>query len=177
VNRQQLVKRALPAVGLLTLGLLLLFAEWIRRAPSAEDPRGDAVVVHAGQGERLGHAFDLMEQGAAPTLVIMFGEQQRGVDRFCGRTEPFEVICPTPALATTIGEAVELGRLVEQRGWTTVITVTSNYHLRRATYLDGKCGKVDAIGSGAGQGITRPEAAQRIAREMGGMVQAWFTSC
>jgi len=161
----------------LLVGVLILYAEWIRRVPTVQNPQGDAVVVHAGQGERLPHAFDLMEQGAAPTLVIMFGEDRAGPDRFCGRTEPFEIICPTPEVATTIGEAVELGKIVEERGWTTVITVTSDYHLRRATYLDAKCGNVEAIGSGAGQGITRSEAVGRIAREMLAMVQARLTRC
>ena len=177
MDSRRLLKRGLPIVGAIALGALLLYADWIRRAPSVDEPRGDAVVVHAGQRTRLAHALDLMEQGAAPTLVIMFGEDQPRSRRLCGRTEPFEVICPTPEASNTIGEATELGRLVEERGWSTVVAVTSDYHLRRATFLDRKCADVDVVGSGAGNGVPRRSVVGRIAREMAAMVQARFTQC
>lgn len=156
---------------------MILYTEWMRRPPTVDDPRGDAVVVHAGPDQRLDHALELMERGAAPTLVIMYGRYRSDIDGLCGQTDPYEVLCPTPDLRTTIGEARTLGRLVHERGWRTVITVTSHYHLRRATYLDGKCGQVEAIGSSAGQDLTAREAARRTLREMAAMIQARFANC
>ncbi|MGI9615911.1 MAG: YdcF family protein [Acidimicrobiales bacterium] len=168
----RILRRGLAPTAAALVGSLLLYAEWMRRPPTADDPKGDAVVVHAGPDQRLGHALELMERGAAPTLVIMYGRYRSDIDGVCGQTDPYEVLCPTPDLRTTIGEARTLRRLVQDRGWQTVITVTSDYHLRRATYLDAKYGKVKAIGSGAGQDLSRREAFRRTLREMAAMIQA-----
>lgn len=166
---------------LLGVGVVFLsYGVWVGRAPSVVAPRGDAVVVHAGgRGERLDHALELMDQGAAPTLVIMFGES-RGFRRaysLCGRTEPFEVICPRPELETTIGEAMMIGELAEGREWTSIVAVTTDYHLRRAAYLDRKCGGVEVSGSAPGSGLGRLSQSRRISKEMLGMVQALLTRC
>jgi len=157
--------------------MVVAYANWVGRASSAPDPMGDAVVVHAGQDERLRHGLRLMSAGAAPTLVIMFGDSESESRDLCGRSEPYEVICPKPAEATTRGEAIALGRLAERRDWTTVVTVTSDYHVRRATYLDAKCTGLEVIGSAAGQGDTYREVVVRIGEEMLAMGQALLTSC
>ena len=170
--------RWLPVAVVGVLGSLILFASWVRRAPSEENPTGDVVVVHAGYGDdRFRHGLALMERGAAPTLVLMYGEFHRRSEGLCGQTDPYEVICPTPDEATTIGEARELGRLVEQRGWAKVVTVTSDYHLRRAVYLDRKCGKVEVVGSASSPQRGRRSAMRSLGHEMAAMVQAIAVRC
>lgn len=176
-SRRWLVRRGLPLLALASLAALILYANWVGRAASVEDPVGDAVVVHAGERNRARHAFDLMDDGAAPTLVLMLGTERRSTRDLCGRVEPYEILCPTPEPATTIGEAIALGDLVEERSWTTVIAVTSDYHLRRATYLDRKCSGAEVLGSGAGRGVSRFALILRLAKEMAAMVQAALVRC
>jgi uncharacterized SAM-binding protein YcdF (DUF218 family) len=163
------------------LGAILLgFGTWVTRAPSDPNPVGDAVVVHAGgRGERLDHALDLMADGAAPVLVIMRGAAPTWpqANALCGQADPFEVLCPPPEPDTTIGEALALRDLAADHGWSRVITVTSDYHLRRATYLDGKCSDAEIVGSGAPSNVAWPIFTVRGLREMGGMVQAAIVTC
>lgn len=155
----------------------VLYTNWILRAPSVSDPRGDAVVVHAGQADRVTHALDLMHAGAAPTLVFMYGERHPSRSSLCGQRHPFVVLCPEPEPITTIGEAREVGRLVDEHGWRSVVTVTSDYHLRRATYLDGKCSDAEVVGSGSGHGVDLDLWARLSVHELLGMVQARFVRC
>jgi hypothetical protein len=120
-----------------------------------------------------------MDEGVAPVLVIMRGAAPTWpqANVLCGNTEPFEVICPPPEPDTTIGEALALRDLAMDRGWSRVITVTSDYHLRRATYLDGKCSNAVIIGSGAPSNVPWPVFTVRGLREMGGMLQAAIVTC
>ena len=168
----------LPLAVVVVAGSALAFyTNWVLRTPSVADPHGDAVVVHAGQADRVVHALDLMNQGAAPTLVFMYGERDSRRGSLCGQRHPFEVLCPEPEPVTTIGEAREVGRLVDERGWKSIVTVTSDYHLRRATYLDGKCSNAEVIASGSGHGVDLRRWARLSIHEMLGMVQAWFVDC
>lgn len=164
-------------LALVGASLLVLYGNWVAQEPSVPDPRGDAVIVHAGHVDRVRHALDLMDDGAAPTLVVMLGREIPTVADRCDQSAPYEVLCPSPPLRTTIGEARELDRLVEARGWSRVVSVTSDYHLRRATYLDAKCTGIDVVASGSGQRISRAEALARIGKEMAAMVQAAAVRC
>ncbi len=175
--RGWLLFRGVPLVALFLSSFVVLYANWVGQASSVEDPVGDAIVVHAGQSDRLSHGIDLMDDGAAPTLVVMFGGERRSLRQFCGQTEPYEVLCPQPTLSSTLGEARALGDLVAERGWETVVVVTSDYHLRRASYLDHQCSGAEVVRSGAGQGVTRLEVVLRIAEEMVAMVPAVLAGC
>ena len=150
----------------ITVAGLGIYGFWISEEPSAPAPgRADAVVVHAGgRGERLDHALELMETGVAPTLVIMRGAAATWpqANALCGRTTPYTVLCPIPDPDTTIGEALALRDLAARHQWDRVLAVTSDYHLRRATYLDAKCSRVDVAG---------------VAEEMAAMLQALIVSC
>lgn len=165
------------ALVALTGSALALYTSWVLRAPSVADPTGDAVIVHAGQADRVTHALDLMHAGAAPTLVFMYGERHPTRSALCGQQHPFVVLCPAPQPVTTIGEAREVGRLVDEHGWRSVVTVTSDYHLRRAAHLDGRCSNAEVVGSGSGIGVDVGLWARLTAHELLGMVQARFVRC
>ena len=138
----------IPAVAALALGAVLGSAVTLGAtarvlAPLAVDgPRADAVVVLAGSPrDRLARGLELMNQGAAPTLVLSAGvDQPRGwapIDEVCGGRHAFEVICLVPESDSTRGEAVTISRLAHERGWSSLALVTSSYHLDRATrYFD-----------------------------------------
>ena len=176
-RRRWLLLRGGPLLVLLGSSLLVLYGNWVAQEPSVAAPQGDAVIVHAGHVDRVRHAVELMEDGAAPTLVVMLGRESPASADLCDRTAPYEVVCPSPPLRTTIGEARELARLADARDWSSVVAVTSDYHLRRATYLDAKCTGIDVVASGSGQRIGRAEALLRIAKEMAAMVQAAAVRC
>ena len=135
-------------VGGAAAGLCALaYGYWVANAPSETRPSGDVIVAHAGQGGRLLRAMELADDGAAPVLVIMFGETvYQGYARdLCGQVEPYEVLCPTPSSSSTRGEAEALADLVDERRWRRVIVVTSDYHLRRAAHLDRRCAGVETV--------------------------------
>lgn len=174
VSRSAIIAFAVAGVLLLGFGL------WVAGAPSADEPSGEAVVVHAGgKGERLDHALQLMESDAAPTLVIMRGSARTWpqANRLCGQQDPYEVLCPFPDPDTTIGEALALSDLVDERGWTQVVTVTSDYHLRRAAFLDRRCADVKVTGSAAPTELGPADMTARVIREMAGMVLSVIVTC
>jgi uncharacterized SAM-binding protein YcdF (DUF218 family) len=180
-RHRHIVRRVLKILGgtVAVAGLGLFLS--VVRPPTANDPSGDAVVVHAGgRGERLRRALELMETGAAPTLVIMGGSADHWPEaqRLCGQTSPFEVLCPDPVPGTTLGEAKALSELVSTRGWTSVIATTSDYHLRRAHFLDRKCNP-DLMVHGVAARSELPMLLWlgRIGREMIALVEALVTRC
>ncbi len=166
--------------GTVTAAAFGLFLS-VLRPPTAEHPTGDAVVVHAGgRGERLRRALELMESGAAPTLVIMGGSVDHwpAAQRLCGQTSPYEVLCPDPVPGTTLGEARALRELVSARGWKSVVAVTSDYHLRRAHFLNRRCNPALAVqGVAARSDLPMLLWLGRIGREMIALVEAAVTRC
>lgn len=97
--------------------------------------RADAVVALAGgDGERLDRGLELVREGVAPTLVA-----STGPNRLCGTKQAFEVVCFLPSPETTRGEAEAIGRMARERGWTSIVLVTSTYHVSRARLLVGRC--------------------------------------
>ena len=140
------------ALALAVLGAagLLLTLVWFV-GPSTHDvatvPPADAVVLFAGATERLDTAVELMENGAAPSLVIPNGTDMEDAEDLCEGGASFEVICPVTDEVTTAGEARAIGRIAGERSWSSLIAVTSVYHVHRATFLLGRCydGPVDVV--------------------------------
>ena len=58
-------------------------------------------------------------------------------------------MCFHPQPYSTQGEARWVGREARRRSWTTVVVVTSTYHLRRARMIVERCvdGEVAAVGA------------------------------
>jgi uncharacterized SAM-binding protein YcdF (DUF218 family) len=116
---------------------------WLFVWPASATPkRADAVVVFAGgRGERLRTAMRLIRDGVAPTLVISNGWDPVWTDanRLCRGWSQATVLCPTPDPDTTKGEARMVAALAERSGWRSMVLVTSSYHVRRASWLLGRC--------------------------------------
>lgn len=150
--------------GAVTLGLGAIMALWLAIrwtlvpatvAPDDVEP-ADAVVVFAGSSERLPVAVELMVAAKAPVLVIPNGTRHGWpeANRLCAEAgvaadgRPFEVLCPIPDPVTTRGEARAISALAAERGWRSVVAVTSSYHIARAEMLLERCfaGHVQAVG-------------------------------
>jgi hypothetical protein len=165
--------------GVLVVGAVLFVL--VLGEPVDARPTGDAVVVHAGgTGERLDRALELIDDGAAPVLVVMYGDhpdfpQAPGL---CGAEEPFEVICPSPEPVSTVGEARALGTLIDDQGWDEVVIVTSDYHVRRAKLLDARCTDATIRAAAAAPSSVNPwEMTLKVGHEMAGLVQAALFTC
>lgn len=138
---------ALAVVGV--AGVLLTLVWFVGPSTHAVEtvPPADAVVLFAGATERLDTAVQLMENGAAPSLVIPNGTDIEDAEDLCEGDASFEVVCPITGEVTTAGEARAIGRIAGERGWSSLIAVTSVYHVHRATFLLGRCydGPVDVV--------------------------------
>jgi uncharacterized SAM-binding protein YcdF (DUF218 family) len=130
---------ALGVAAALVVGLSLpLFV-----FPATDEPgRADAVVVFAGgDGERQAAGVRLTRDGVAPVLVVSDGGQARSPGARMCRQRPagLRLVCLTPRPATTRGEARAFADLAEREGWSSLVLVTSAYHLRRASLLLDRC--------------------------------------
>jgi uncharacterized SAM-binding protein YcdF (DUF218 family) len=152
VRRLLLVAAAL--VGLWVAACLVLFL-WSPFASSAPR-RASVVVVLSGDKRRLTPGLALIRRGVAPVLAIS------GVDRaprwrqahdLCkrGRYAAARVVCFEPVPFSTQGEARTVARLARERGWSSVVVVTSRFHVTRAKLLFRRCwhGPLAVIGAGS----------------------------
>ena len=96
-------------------------------------------MLAGGRGERLALALDLIDQDMAPVLAIMNGMQwSKGIELCLSDDQPFEIVCPGD-VPNTRGEAREIQMLAEERGWDSIILVTNDFHIRRASVHVGRC--------------------------------------
>jgi uncharacterized SAM-binding protein YcdF (DUF218 family) len=167
----------LASLALVTAGFALTgrYVVWPR---SDEPGRADGVVVLAGGGgERLAEATRLMEEGVAPVLVVSTGGRTGWAEarRLCEGEMPYEVICFTPRPDRTQGEARAVGRIARERGWESLVVVTSRYHIHRATMLMRRCYGGEVRGVGARPDSPRGLPSLRnVVWEWGGYVHAFL---
>lgn len=134
-------------VGLIGVSVSLA---WVASPSTVEAGRADAVMVHAGRGDRLDAGLQLVRSGVAPVLVVSatgseYGRGEDFVERLCEREQPFEVLCPMPEPVSTIGEARAFGRLADERGWEILAVVTSRGHLARAQLAVSQCTEAETL--------------------------------
>jgi uncharacterized SAM-binding protein YcdF (DUF218 family) len=127
--------------------------------PDTDTPsRGaDAVVVlSGGRGHRLAEGRRLIAEGISDTLVISDGLDPRWVEarRLCRGNH---AICFTPEPYSTQGEARWIAQEARERGWDSVVVVTSTYHVRRTRMIVRRCYDGDLAVVGA-----RPPLGNRI---------------
>jgi uncharacterized SAM-binding protein YcdF (DUF218 family) len=99
------------------------------------------VYVLAGGNVRLQKALELMRARVASTLVIDDGDSPGWPEarRLCGQRAPFRVVCFKANPFSTRGEAEALRRLVGTNHWSSIIAVTSSYHVTRARMILRRC--------------------------------------
>jgi uncharacterized SAM-binding protein YcdF (DUF218 family) len=112
--------------------------------PTVNEPvRSDAILVLGPPlvDGRLDEALRLAAAHYAGIVVISIGwDKGRQRVAACANDNPaYQVICFEPDPATTRGEAEEIGRLARERGWHSVLVVTSTYHVSRARLIVQRC--------------------------------------
>ncbi len=143
--RLPLLALALTAFVVLAVASVFLFILY----DDNEVATADAVVVLAGSRFRLPVGLELVERGVAPVLVISDGLHPRSprANRLC--RERARVLCPTPDPYSTRGEARLVARLARERGWDSIVVVSSRFHLFRAHLLFERCydGRLAFVGA------------------------------
>jgi uncharacterized SAM-binding protein YcdF (DUF218 family) len=160
-------------------GLWGIAAAVLVQAPTDPSHPAAALVVFAGgRGERLSKAVRLLQQNTAPILVISNGRDARwpAANRLCASRQRFEVLCPQPHPDTTRGEARMVRDLATQRGWRSVVVVTSTYHARRARLLVRRCfdGQLQVVAAPPHEPWFRTWA--RANAELAGLVRGLVTA-
>ncbi|MBA3787838.1 MAG: YdcF family protein [Actinobacteria bacterium] len=143
--RLPLLVLGLTALGALAVASVFLFILY----DDDEVATADAIVVLAGSKFRLPVALDLVERGVAPVLVISDGLDPRSprANRLCRARA--RVLCPVPDPYSTRGEARLVARLAAERGWDSIVVVSSRFHLYRARLLFERCyeGRLAFVGA------------------------------
>jgi uncharacterized SAM-binding protein YcdF (DUF218 family) len=139
--------------------LALLLVVWLAATallfvwPRQDDPRrADAIVVLSGARKaRLAKGLELARAGVAPTLVISDGTAPGWSDanRLCDGDARFRVVCFRPRPYSTHGEATDVARLARERGWRSLVVVTSRYHVTRSRLLFRRCTQAEISGIAA----------------------------
>jgi uncharacterized SAM-binding protein YcdF (DUF218 family) len=165
---------AITVVALVTVAIAG-FEIYLRTGGGSPEPADAVVVLGPGRnGERLERAEALLDAQLADTLVVSMarGGQRDETDAACA-SEPVnvEVICFTADPFSTRGEARAVAQLAAARGWTKLLVVTSDYHVRRARLLFSRCydGSFDVVGARSGRG---PAVVLTDAHEAAGLVYA-----
>ena len=148
--RRPLLALALAAFLALAVASVFLFILY-------DDDRvtkADAVVVLAGSKFRLPVGLRLVARGVAPVLVISDGLDPRSARsvRLCRQgslRQGATVLCPKPDPYSTRGEARLVAALARERGWDSIVVVSSRFHLFRARILFERCygGRLAFVGA------------------------------
>lgn len=137
--------RRLVLRGVLLLILLWLVGGYLLVAqPTVNRPvKVDAILVLGSPlvDDRLQTATRLIDQHLASTLVVSVSSPDKYGARPVCQHQPagYRVVCFSPSPATTQGEAREIGRLVRTNHWTSIMVVTSRYHVSRARLIIDRC--------------------------------------
>ena len=134
LGRLCLLALALAALGL--IGGYVAFSSSIALREPAAVPRTDAIVVVTGGSQRVGDALGLLGAERGARLLIS------GVNERTGREELARLNPAARELLSccidldhrarnTIGNAIETRRWVRQHGFSSLLVVTSNYHMPR----------------------------------------------
>lgn len=170
--------RRLLLIAILGLGLFVVLTYFWFVAPAAvevdEAGPADAVVVFVGDPDRIRTASELMRRGVADNLVIPNGRRGETRTGVCEETE-FQVFCPDTETIDTRGEARAIGQLAEERGWSSLIAVTSDYHVHRATYQLKTCHTGPVVAVAVDSDLGRRGLLRKIAHEWVGTIAAMTT--
>jgi uncharacterized SAM-binding protein YcdF (DUF218 family) len=142
--RRGLLRRFLRYTGLLILLCVALlvagflhFADDVANLRPPENVKADAIVVLTGGYQRIDQAIDLLKRGYGGRLLIsgVNPSTTAGQIRRATRSSPELFDCCIDigyAAIDTIGNANETATWIRDRGYKSVLVVTSNYHMARS---------------------------------------------
>lgn len=162
--RAQVGALSLAAVTLITL---LRYYVW----PRGDEPFADGpiVVLGGGGGERLTRALQLRGDPAgashrAQSRELVLSAEAIDDHRRRGGDDDVSHLVPVPP--NTLGEALAIARLVDERGWSHVTVVTSDFHVTRTRLIIDRCVAVPVAVVPARTHPPMRELLWRIGREL-----------
>jgi hypothetical protein len=147
--KRRWLRRTLAALVALVL-VWLVGGYFVLVHPPTNKPRKvDAIFVLGPPQEnnRLGVALSLINAGYSKTLAISAVTSVDGQSRkICKNGLPgVAILCFQPSPFTTQGEAQYIAREAKAKNWTSVLIVTSSYHVLRARVLVDRCFHGDVL--------------------------------
>ncbi|WP_249116642.1 YdcF family protein [Ciceribacter sp. L1K23] len=145
-GRRSPVRRALRYAGYVCLlmvaagfGGFLYFVDSVTTLIPPENPRAEAIVVLTGGYQRIDQAVDLLKHGSGKRLLISGVNPSTTSTQIRRMTQSsaglFECCVDMGYEAQdTIGNASETTRWIHDKGYRSVLLVTSNYHMPRSLY-------------------------------------------
>jgi uncharacterized SAM-binding protein YcdF (DUF218 family) len=142
--RKGLIRRVLRYGGMLVIlctavlvAGFLVFADSVTGMRPPETVKADAIVVLTGGYQRIEQAIDLLKRGYGERLLIsgVNPATTPGQIRKATRTSPDVFECCVDigyGAIDTIGNANETAIWIRDKGYGSVLVVTSNYHLARS---------------------------------------------
>jgi uncharacterized SAM-binding protein YcdF (DUF218 family) len=130
------------AAGALALSAMLGagFAWFATSVPADEirlDRRADGIVVLTGGSSRIADAIELLASGHGQRLLITgvhYATRSGAISRLLPEHQYYMRCCVDldHTATNTLGNAVQTRRWAQERGFRSLIVVTSNYHMPRA---------------------------------------------
>lgn len=112
--------------------LLTSMGQWLVVESPIE--KADLVVALGGDRRRQEEAVRLLRQGLA-RWIIFLGSDVRPSDYHCLDVPVNQILAPALPSYTTFDEAMTTRTVTQQRGFKSVLIVTSLYHERRALWV------------------------------------------
>ncbi len=135
-GRRSLVRMLLVVPPVALLAGLLWYATLIERE-AAPEGSADAIVALTGGPERIGEAVEQLAAGRGKRLLITGVNRATNVDALARLVPRYEALFDCcididHSAINTIGNAVETRRWARERGFHSLMIVTSSYHMPRA---------------------------------------------
>jgi uncharacterized SAM-binding protein YcdF (DUF218 family) len=155
-GRSRLWRAGLPVIAVVCLILLVggfvAFAEQIAHTLPPADPHADAIVVLTGGSARIDGALQLLSEGRASRLLISGVDPKVSAHALADTVDSNlrdDLDCCADLghdAIDTIGNAAETRRWAKDNGFTSLIVVTSDYHMPRSmTELSGAMPDIELI--------------------------------
>lgn len=140
-------KFAYPAVAVVLLSIaafLYLLADYAALGPETDAAGGralhaDAIVVLTGGRGRAEEGIKLLRSGVADILILSGVDRTASVDSIYAESRLIKEIRGRIILekksSNTHLNAVEVGKIMSERGLKSMVLVTSGYHLKRARLI------------------------------------------
>ena len=107
-------------------------------AGASVPPHADAIVVLTGGKGRVNEGLRMLRAGVADTLILSGVHEDAGMDAiFANGVDPYlrESIILEKSSKNTYENAVQTRRLVIEKGFKSIVLLTSWYHLTRAELI------------------------------------------
>lgn len=136
---RRVCKSSILLCAFILLSLALGFAVFVRHVPAQEvalSGPADGIVALTGGASRITDAIELLAAGHGKRLLISGANPSTNSHEISRLNPEFEkwVRCCVDfdRSVNTLGNATEIRKWAEQRGFQSLVVVTSNYHLPRA---------------------------------------------